>query len=62
MLYEIINERINLNKPTIISTNLTKNELNSKYNERIVSRLTGCFSPIMFMGSDIRHVKLKNNL
>lgn len=62
VLYEIINERINLNKPTIISTNLTKNELNSKYNERIVSRLTGCFSPIMFMGSDIRHVKLKNNL
>lgn len=62
VLYEIINERINLGRPTIISTNLTKNEYNSRYNERIISRLTGCFSPILFMGEDIRHVKLKNNL
>ena len=57
VLYEIVNERINLGKPTIISTNLSP-----RYNERIISRLTGCFSPIMFMGEDIRHVKLKNNL
>ena len=49
-------------RPTIISTNLTNEEYNAKYNERIVSRLTGCFMPIMFVGNDIRHVKLKNNL
>ncbi len=62
VIYEIINERINLGRPTIISTNLTNDEYNAKYNERIVSRLTGCFMPIMFVGNDIRHVKLKNNL
>ena len=62
VIYEIINERINLGRPTIISTNLTNEEYNAKYNERIVSRLTGCFMPIMFVGNDIRHVKLKNNL
>lgn len=59
VLYEIINDRLNLNKPIIISTNLSMKEMNSKYNERIISRLTGCFTPLMFMGEDIRHVKRK---
>ncbi len=59
VLYEIINERINLNKPTIISTNLSAKELDNKYNDRIVSRLTGCFLPIMFIGSDVRQEKRK---
>lgn len=53
-LYEIINSRINMRKPTIISTNLTKDDLNKAYNERIVSRLTGCFNPLWFRGKDIR--------
>ena len=56
-LYDIINSRINLDKPTIISTNLSVSELNGRYNERIVSRITGCFEPIPFLGKDIRHVK-----
>ena len=55
-IYDIINSRINLGKPTIISTNLTTDELNEDYNERIVSRLTGCFHPIKFLGKDIRHI------
>ncbi len=58
-LYDIINSRINLNKPTIISTNLSAGELNDRYNERIVSRITGCYTPIPFLGRDIRHVKRK---
>lgn len=53
-LYEIINARINLERPTIISTNLTVNELNERYNERLISRITGCFVPFMFFGKDIR--------
>ncbi len=53
-LYEIINARINLEKPTIISTNLTVSELNKTYNERLISRITGCYVPIMFFGKDIR--------
>lgn len=56
-LYDIINSRINLDRPTIISTNLSASELNGRYNERIVSRITGCFDPIPFVGKDIRHVK-----
>ncbi|MGN0593831.1 MAG: ATP-binding protein [Hominimerdicola sp.] len=62
VLYEIINDRLNLGKPIIISTNLSMKEMNSKYNERIISRLTGCFTPLMFMGEDIRHVKRKLGL
>lgn len=54
VLYEILNDRLNLGKPTIISTNLTMEELNKKYNERIVSRLTGFFVPFLFLGNDIR--------
>lgn len=53
-LYEIINSRINAGKPTIVSTNMSSAELNSAYNERIVSRLTGCFVPVGFSGNDIR--------
>ncbi|MBR4622220.1 MAG: ATP-binding protein [Ruminococcus sp.] len=53
-LYEMINSRINLGKPTIISTNLNMSELNERYNDRIISRLMGCFDPIMFYGKDIR--------
>lgn len=56
-LYDIINSRINMNKPIIISTNLAMSELNERYNDRIISRLMGCFSPIMFIGRDIRSIK-----
>ncbi|WP_294409523.1 ATP-binding protein [uncultured Ruminococcus sp.] len=62
VLYEIINERVNLGRPTIISTNLSMKELDKKYNDRIVSRLTGCFSPIMFIGSDVRQEKRRMRL
>lgn len=58
-LYDVINSRINLRKPTIISTNLSSSELNAAYNERIVSRLTGCFDPLIFRGKDIRHLLRK---
>lgn len=57
VLYDIVNSRLNLDRPTIISTNLSIGEFNSKYNERIVSRITGCYTPITFIGKDIRHLK-----
>lgn len=53
-LYEIINSRINMKKPMIVSMNMSSSEINSSYNERIVSRLTGCFVPVRFIGKDIR--------
>ncbi|MBR6102803.1 MAG: ATP-binding protein [Ruminococcus sp.] len=56
VLYEIINSRINSHRPTIISTNLSLAELNSNYNERIVSRLMGFYAPMMFRGNDVRQI------
>lgn len=62
VLYELINERINERRPIIISTNLSIKELNKKYNDRIVSRITGCFRPSFFVGNDVRLVKLRNGI
>lgn len=53
-LYHIINSRLLGNKPTIISTNLTLNELEEKYSERIVSRIAGNYRMLKFVGNDIR--------
>lgn len=62
VLYEIVNERINSRRPTMISTNLSTRELDKKYNDRIVSRLAGCFVPCAFIGSDVRLEKLKRGI
>ncbi len=56
-IYNIINSRINLNVPTIVSTNMSLSELNEKYDDRIISRLTGIYTPYRFFGTDIRQVK-----
>lgn len=56
-LYNIINSRLLGNKPTIISTNLSLNELEDKYSERIVSRIAGNYRMLKFVGSDIRMIK-----
>ena len=56
-LYNIINARINKGIPTIISTNYSFEEMSSVYNERIISRLGGCFELLLFCGRDIRQLK-----
>lgn len=56
-IYEIINARINTGRPSIISTNYSVKELDTIYNERIVSRITGLYTPLMFLGKDIRPLK-----
>lgn len=60
VIYNIINSRINLGLPTIISTNLTAAELQKKYNERIISRIFGEFSTLCLVGEDIRQIKRLN--
>lgn len=60
VLYEILNNRLNLYLPTIITTNLTTKDLDNKYNDRIISRLTGCFTPLMFLGNDVRQEIRRN--
>jgi len=57
-LYELINTRMNEEKSTIINTNLTKDELRSRYADRITSRLFGEYKPLLFSGNDIRQQKL----
>lgn len=56
-LYNIINSRINLGLPTIISSNLSVDELQKNYNDRIISRLFSVYTTIMFVGEDIRQIK-----
>lgn len=61
-LFNIINTRL-LNQTnhitkTIISTNLSMNNLFKLYDERIVSRLIGYYNICRFFGDDIRYKKL----
>lgn len=60
ILYQIINDRINLHKPTVVTTNMTPQQLNERYNERIFSRLFGEYKVYPFVGNDIRFEK--NNI
>lgn len=54
MVYNIINTRLNRGLPTIISTNLTHEGVQKKYEERIVSRLFACYTCLQFQGTDVR--------
>ncbi len=58
-LYHVLNTRLNLQKPTIISTNLTSAELRKYYHDRIISRLMGEYRVIPFLGVDIRKQKIQ---
>ncbi len=62
VIYNIINSRTNKGMPTIISTNLSIDELGKRYDDRIVSRLTGMFKPMRFIGKDIRQIKRQKGI
>ena len=53
-IYNIINSRIMMNKPTVISTNLSMRELEKNYTQRMVSRIIGNNIRLEFLGADIR--------
>lgn len=57
-LYNVINTRLNRGKTIIINTNLTRDELRKRYQDRITSRLFGELKPIMFIGKDTRDIML----
>ncbi len=57
-IYDVINERINRRRSTIINTNLSQKDLETRYNERISSRLFGEYIPFRFCGRDIRQQKI----
>lgn len=57
LIYNIINTRILTGMPTIISTNLQLEELAEKYNNRVASRIIGCYGIKKFCGTDVRQQK-----
>lgn len=57
-IYNVINTRLNLRRPTIISTNLMQDELRRRYWDRITSRLFGEYQILLFLGKDVRAQKI----
>ena len=55
-LYNVINSRVARGVPTIISSNLSLEELKSRYPESIASRIIGTFATVQFIGKDIRQI------
>jgi DNA replication protein DnaC len=53
-LFLCINERLISRKSTIISTNLSLDELQNEYSERIFSRLVSNYEIMLILGDDIR--------
>ena len=53
-LFNILNERDLGSRPTIISTNLTLDEIKEKYNDRSLSRIIGNYELYKFTGEDLR--------
>ena len=62
VIYNIINTRLNCSRPTVISTNLTPQQLQNRYDDRIVSRLFAMYDYLKFTGSDIRQAKKRLGL
>lgn len=56
-LYELLNTRLISGKKTVISSNLSLDELHRRYTPQIMSRLEGEFQVLKFCGRDIRLLK-----
>lgn len=56
-LYNIINSRLTAHRKTVISTNLTDEELAARYLPQIISRLNGEYETLLFLGEDIRAIR-----
>ncbi|MBP5254723.1 MAG: ATP-binding protein [Lachnospiraceae bacterium] len=56
--FSVINERLLREKSTIISTNLTRNQLLDGYGERAASRILSAYDHIQLSGGDLR-IRLK---
>lgn len=58
-VYNILNTRLMLSKPTIISTNMDFDEIEDRYTQRVASRILGNYTIMNFRGKDVR-VILRN--
>ncbi|NLW65501.1 MAG: ATP-binding protein [Clostridiales bacterium] len=61
-LYTLINTRLMSGGKTVISTNLTGDELHARYTDAIVSRIEGEYVLLCFAGRDIRAIKRERGL
>ena len=62
-LFICLNERILRKKSTLISTNLSLEDLKNIYSERIFSRITSAYTVLRLTGDDIRiQKKLMNRV
>ena len=60
-LFSILNYRLEQQKPTIISTNLTFQQIERRYSDRVASRLLTLYTCLKFTGVDVRQEKLRRN-
>ncbi len=58
-LFEVINQRGLTGRSTVISTNLSMQELQKKYSERIMSRIVESYTVLHLYGENIRYQKRK---
>lgn len=56
-LYEVVNSRLQGGKHTIISTNLSMEQIGARYTPQVVSRLAGAYQELTFYGDDIRRMR-----
>ena len=61
-LYSLVNGRLLRGGKTIITTNLSEDELHRRYSPQIVSRLEGEYLVLNFAGRDIRAIKRERGL
>ena len=59
-LYELINTRLMSDKHTVISSNLTMDDIGRRYSPQIASRLAGEYHPLHFFGEDIRRQRARS--
>lgn len=56
-LYTLVNTRLQSGKRTVVSTNLTLEDLRRRYSIQVASRLDGEYQVLRFYGEDIRSLK-----
>ena len=57
-LYEVVNSRIQADKRTIISTNLSMKHIAERYTPQVASRIGGLYRELLFYGDDIRMMNI----
>ena len=53
-VYEVLNTRLREGRSTVVSSNLSAEEISRRYSPQIASRLLGSYEELRFYGTDIR--------